>query len=375
MNNEKKVHIVCHDVPYPADYGGVFDLFYKIKALSEEGVKIKLHCFSYGRPRQEKLERYCEEVNYYERKKGISGFSFTQPYIVYSRANPRLLDNLLGDNNPVLLEGIHCTAYLNQVRKRKKAILRLHNVEGKYYWELFKSEKSIFKKSFFLSESTALSKYERKLPADLLILTVSEKDAYYYKNVLGKENVCFLPVFIPFNEVTGSEGMGNYCLYQGNLSVPENEKAAVWLLKHVFSKINIPLVIAGRNPSRRLTKLVLDYSHTNLVANPPNKEMKDLIEKAHINILPSFNSTGIKLKLIHALYMGKHCVVNEAAVEGSGVESACYIGGSATRITSIISQLYNQPFTEEDINLRKTILPALFNNRKNARQLIRWLFD
>jgi hypothetical protein len=45
----KTLHIICHDVPWPADYGGVVDLFYKIKALHDEGVKIKLHCFDYGR--------------------------------------------------------------------------------------------------------------------------------------------------------------------------------------------------------------------------------------------------------------------------------------------------------------------------------------
>ena len=49
---EKHLHIVCLDVPYPVDYGGVFDLFYKIKALSEAGVKIHLHCFEYGRGQQ-----------------------------------------------------------------------------------------------------------------------------------------------------------------------------------------------------------------------------------------------------------------------------------------------------------------------------------
>src|SRR5688572_25483853 len=198
MNNHRKIHIVCHDVPYPPDYGGVFDLFYKIKALHEEGIIIKLHCFSYGRPKQTELNKYCEEVNYYERKTGLRGFSFTQPYIVHSRASPELLENLLKDDYPVLMEGVHCTAFLPQVMKKKKAILRLHNVEGKYYWELFKSETSLFKKSFFLSESTALSKYEKKLPVDLLTITVSEKDASYYKNDLGKRNVKFLPVFIPF---------------------------------------------------------------------------------------------------------------------------------------------------------------------------------
>ena len=35
MNNDKTLHIICHDVPWPADYGGVGGSFYKIKALHE----------------------------------------------------------------------------------------------------------------------------------------------------------------------------------------------------------------------------------------------------------------------------------------------------------------------------------------------------
>ena len=35
---EQHLHIITHDVPYPADFGGVVDLFYKIKWLSKIGV-------------------------------------------------------------------------------------------------------------------------------------------------------------------------------------------------------------------------------------------------------------------------------------------------------------------------------------------------
>ena len=123
-----------------------------------------------------------------------------------------------------------------------------------------------------------------------------------------------------------------------------------------------------------MTKLADTHKNTNLVANPPDIEMTDLINKAHINILPSFNSTGIKLKLIHALFKGRHCVANEAAVEGSGVESACYIGNNANAMVSIIAELYNRPFTEEEISLRNRLLPSLFNNKTNAQQLIQWIW-
>ena len=102
MSNDKTLHIICHDVPWPADYGGVVDLFYKIKALHEEGVKIKLHCFDYGRGRQNELNKYCEEVNYYKRLSKWESVSLTMPYIVKSRENPLLLENLLKDDHLVL---------------------------------------------------------------------------------------------------------------------------------------------------------------------------------------------------------------------------------------------------------------------------------
>ena len=53
---DQHVHIISLDVPFPADYGGVIDIFYKIKWLHKAGVKIHLHCFSNGRPPQDELD-------------------------------------------------------------------------------------------------------------------------------------------------------------------------------------------------------------------------------------------------------------------------------------------------------------------------------
>jgi hypothetical protein len=62
-------------VPFPADYGGAIEEFYKIKSLHAAGVKIYLHCFVYsGRTKQKELEKYCEQVFYYERKRTLKDF-------------------------------------------------------------------------------------------------------------------------------------------------------------------------------------------------------------------------------------------------------------------------------------------------------------
>ncbi len=73
------LHIVCLDVPYPADYGGVFDLFYKIPALQQQGIQIHLHCFEYGRGKQDEFNKYCTAVVYYERKRDLKAFSLLLP--------------------------------------------------------------------------------------------------------------------------------------------------------------------------------------------------------------------------------------------------------------------------------------------------------
>ena len=57
---ENHLHIVSFSVPFPANYGGVIDVFYKLKALHKAGMKIHLHCYQYDRSEAPELNTYCE---------------------------------------------------------------------------------------------------------------------------------------------------------------------------------------------------------------------------------------------------------------------------------------------------------------------------
>jgi hypothetical protein len=223
-------------------------------------------------------------------------------------------------------------------------------------------------------EASLLKKLEMKLAPQVPILAVSQKDVDQYRKERGAIQISLLPVFTPFEKVNAPEGIGYYCFYHGNLSVPENEKAALWLLEEVFNDLKIPLVIAGRNPSALLEKKAHAQNHTCLVANPGWKEMQDMIAKAQLHLIPSFNETGIKLKLLNTLFNGRHCITNEAAVAGSGVEACCHVGNNAVAFKSLVAQLYHQPFAEEETRLRKQLLEIQFNNKKNAEYLLTWLY-
>ena len=375
---EKHLHIVCLDVPYPVDYGGVFDLFQKIKSLHAAGVKIHLHCFEYGRGQQPVLNEYCVEVHYYTRHEGHKGFSHKLPYIVCSRSNGQLLETLLEDEHPILLEGIHCTYLLNDDRfRQRRIVLRLHNVEYQYYRQLYHTEKSLWKKIYYLHESNMLRHYEQRIALRVKILAVSEKDSEQYRTEFGADNIETLPVFLPFEEVRTREGTGCFCLYHGNLSVPENEQAVIWLLKNVFASLELPLIISGKNPSARLTRLIFQYPLTCLIPDPSEAELQDLIAKAQLNVLPSFNCTGVKLKLLNALFNGRHCLVNGGMVEGSGLESICHVADGAETMRSLVQNLYTQAMRPEEIEVRKEVLAAIYNKEDNLQQLLRsiWSMD
>ena len=70
-----KLHIVSFDVPFPTNYGGVIDVFYKLKALHKQGVEIYLHVYEYGIGEQKELLNYCKEVFYYPRNSFIKSRS------------------------------------------------------------------------------------------------------------------------------------------------------------------------------------------------------------------------------------------------------------------------------------------------------------
>jgi glycosyltransferase involved in cell wall biosynthesis len=367
---------VSLDVPYPADYGGAYAIFYKLRSLAEKGIKIHLHCFEYGRGQQKELNKYCEKVYYYPRNEGPKGFSFKIPYIVSSRNNIDLWNRLQKDKYPVLLEGLHCSyGIYADLLKDRNIVLYLHNVEHEYYKQLSKWESSLVKKTYFHHESRLLEKYEKQLANRYTIVTLTEKDKLTYKRKFGANQIFHLPLFVNEGSVQSLTGNGNYALYHGNLSVAENEKAAAWLLQKVFNDIDIPFVIAGKNPPERLIKLSHKKTNTCIVANPNQIEMDDLIKKAQLHVMPSFTNSGIKLKLINALFNGRHVIANDAMTEGTGLESLCHMANNAALMKYHVYRLFQTPFSLEDINKRTALLSRMFDRDKNTDILIRLLFE
>ena len=374
LSNKRTLHIVAFDVPFPANYGGVIDIYYKIKAIYEEGIDIKLHVYNYGRKlSKSELSKYCSEINYYSRKIYKNPFMGTLPYIVNSRNSSELLNNLQKDQAPILFEGLHCTYYLAHPSLQNRVkIVRTHNIEHHYYKHLESSESKYFKKYFFRIEAEKLKKHQEILKHANIIAAISPNDTSYFNKKFG--NTIYIPAFHSNNKMVKPDNKGDFVLYHGNLSVPENYNAAKQLILNVFSKIKTRAIIAGNNPPKELITLCNMHQNVELKYNLSSDEIHQLIENAHINVLYTNQNTGIKLKLLNALYLGRFSIVNSLMVEGSGLEKLCTISNNFQNIIQNINTLTKTDYTENHYTDKKLFLEKNFNNTIGVQKLIKHIY-
>ena len=368
----KRLHIVSFNVPWPADYGGVIDVFYRIKALSEAGVRISLHCYTYGRPAAKELEAYCAEVHYYRRHTLPHNLLTREPYIVSSRRNRALLRTLLRDDDPVLLEGLHCCWLLPQLRQHSPSrllLVRAHNVEHSYYDRLACSEPCWARRIYLRIEARKLQTYEPVLRHASNILSVTKADSDYF-TARGYAPIVTMPSSHGQCAVTAPSGKGEYVLFQGDLSVADNQRAALFLLEDVFRGSSRRLVVAGRQPSRILRQRAEQRPLVSLVANPDDEEMARLMRQAHVCILFTNQATGLKLKLLRALYGGRFCLVNSKMVEGTPLGDLCTVADTPQAMRDAIEMLFQQDFTDEERIRREGVLRRLYSDQVGAQTLV-----
>lgn len=372
---DKYLNIISLNIPWPANYGGVLDIYYKMKALHECGVKIILHCFEYERPRTSELEKICHEVHYYKRRTGLLPNLTYLPYNVYGRKDKNLIKNLLKNDYPILFEGLHSCYYLSDKRLRNRfKIFRECNIEHDYYNALSHSTDNIIKKSFFKLEGLRFRLFQKNVKWADLIISVSTTDADYLRKVFPEKKVEFIPCFHANEKITTLTGKSNYILYHGKLSVPENEKAVLFLIKNVFCKLKHKCIVAGMNPSDDIYKAASYYNNIEIIPNPEQNKMEELISKAQIHTLVTFQDTGLKLKLLNSLFGGRHTLVNSLMLAGSGLDSLCRIANTPEEMVNECNRLMEIPVDEKTIAQREKLLFPAFSNKEQAKKLIKMIY-
>ena len=105
------------------------------------------------------------------------------------------------------------------------------------------------------------------------------------------------------------------------------------------------------------------------VNDPDQPTMETLIQNAQINLLPTFIQSGMKLKLLNALFNGRYVLANGPMVNHTGLENACKIFNSPKEALNLIENYINVPFTLSDIENRKKYLHDFLPENTTQRWL------
>jgi len=372
---QRSLNIISGHIPCPSTLGDAQQTYWLLEALVAAGIEVHLFTYSsesdstINSTNHPQLSKICSSIKSYPIHKGHRNFSFSAPYATSKYLNTQLINDVKENNFPILIEGLGpCGLVLSKDLEHRKIWVRLLTYAPHYFRYLQERSITPLKKLFYQREAILSKRILKKINLRVnWIVTSDTAKKTLADSFLGGN----IQILAPFNNsnssISSKTGLGNYCLFQGNLSDAATHKTAGWLLTHVFHNLKVPFVITGNNPSPSLVALAHSQPHTCIVANPSSSERQDMIEKAQIIIQPSFIKGGADEALLEGIKKGRHCLTN--AKLDTGVFGGCYHQGtSANAFQEIIIQLYHHPFSEEEIETRRRLIATEKTNDMLAKE-------
>ncbi len=322
---------------YPPKDGGAIGIFNYTKAFSALGCEVTMLAMNTTKhpydikslPEEIKSLAEWITVDVDNRIKPFSALvallqnrSYHIERFISAPYNDRLIELLHRHAFDIIqLEGLYLSPYVETIRAFSKAtvVMRSHNIEHEIWERVTKNEKGLFKRGYLKILSGQLKKYETaRLNKYDLMTSVTERDATILKQ-LG----CTLPVHVcpaPFDEtlLKPDKSKSEYpsVFFLGALDWTPNAEGLGWFLKNVWEKISLQFpdlkfYIAGRNADR----IKLDLSK-NVIVTGEVENAYDFMNSKGIMIVPLLSGSGIRVKIIEGMALGKTIVSTSLGAEG-----------------------------------------------------------
>ena len=371
---QKSLNIISGHIPCPSTLGDAQQTYWLLEALVAAGIEVHLYTYSKSdstidTTNNPQLSKICSSIKSYPINQGHRNFSFSAPYTTGKYLNAQLINDVNENNFPILIEGMGpCGLALSTELAHRKIWVRLLTYAPTYFRYLQERSSAPLKKLFYQREAVLSKRILKKINERVSWIVTGNANKKILDDLfLGGAIQILAPFNSSSNDITSKTGLGNYCLFQGNLADDATHKTARWLLTHVFHNLKVPFVITGNEPAPSLIALAHEQPHTCIVANPSSSERQDMIEKAQIIIQPSFIKEGADEALLEGIKKGRHCLTN--AKSETGVLGGCYHqGASANAFQEIIIQLYHHPFSEAEIETRKKGITNEKSNQVLAKE-------
>lgn len=330
MGNLPHVLVVSPDYPFPPNHGGRADVLSIIRGLSARGIVPDLLVTVKSEIAESDvlaLKGLVGNIWFVRRSQSFLDIFSILPYQIKSRKGLCYLNEVETHYDKVLLISDYVLPVVwGGGLSFDRVELRVQNNEARYFFELSKASRNIFKKLFFIVESLKFWLLSFWLPkwVDAFLYISSDE----YLSSRWPSLSCWCPPVVLSRSLRHPSLSGCSVLFSGSLFMPNNMDGLVWYLKNVHPLlIRVPeykLTIAGRFDGVTLPEQLIS-SHVDLVHSPSDQEMLALQDSASVFIAPMFHGAGLKMKVINAVVSGLPVVCTPVSSAGSGLISGKHV--------------------------------------------------
>ena len=221
----------------------------------------------------------------------------------------------------VQLEMLYMAPYVDVIRAHSKAmiVLRAHNVEHKIWERIAKETQSPLKRWYINHLAKTLKEYElNALETVDGIAAITRKDAAFFRKYSSKPVIdipfgVYPEEFTPKYEIEGKPKF----YHIGSMNWMPNEEGIRWFINEVLPKTvekvyDFVYHLAGRNMPEWLT--TMKDPHIDVVGEVP--DAKAFVSNNDVAIVPLLSGSGIRIKIIESMAMGKTVITTRVGAEG-----------------------------------------------------------
>jgi polysaccharide biosynthesis protein PslH len=245
------------------------------------------------------------------------------------------LENLLKEKefDVVQLEGLYMSWYIDIIRKHSNAIiaLRAHNIEHEIWQRAAIQERSFFKKIYFKTLARRIKKFKlRILNTYDLLLPITKRDASHYFELGNTRPAFVVPAGYDVARLNPDSAEVNFpnLFFIGTLDWFPNQEGVVWFLEKVWDKLysvnpGLEFHVAGRNAPLWLEEKL--RSKEGVIYHGEIDDAHSFIVRNAIMIAPLFSGSGMRVKIIEGMALGKTIVTTTIGAEGIPVSDGINI--------------------------------------------------
>jgi glycosyltransferase involved in cell wall biosynthesis len=389
-----KILLLCNKPPYPAIEGGPMAMNSIVTGLLEAGHQVKILAVNNKKynvtiddiPEDYRRKTDIELIDVDLRVRAFKAFknlfskkSYHVERFISKNFNNRLTEVLKSDTYDVVqLETLFMTPYTETIRKHSKAlvVLRAHNVEHLIWERIAKGTRFFLKRAYINHLAKTLKNYELTAISQVDgIAAITRKDAAYFRKY-SATTIVDIPYGVYPEEFTPNYEIDDKPSFYhiGSMNWIPNEEGIRWFIENCLETVTAKVPdfvfhLAGRNMPEWLKEL--KNPHVDVIGEVP--DAKEFVANHDIAIVPLLSGSGIRIKIIESMAMGKAVITTMVGAEGILYDEDVniIIAENKAQMAEAIRRFNENPAQAMEIGKAgRKLVEEVYDNRKLTERLL-----